>query len=629
MTHIELLEARMAALDKFAIFAETDPQGKITYANDRFCEISKYSREELIGQDHRIVNSGYHPKSFFKEMWATIGGGKIWRGEVRNKAKDGSFYWVNTTIVPLMNRQDKPEKYLVLRIVTTELKATEEKLKKMNNAIPGLVYEFALDTKGQMRCLYLSEFCKPLLGLEVQAVLEDFSLIWSRILPEDLEGLTQSIYVSAAELKPWSYEFRIKDTHGNLKYIQGNSIPEKPDADGTMRWYGVMIDISARKILEQQFLHAQKMEAIGSLAGGVAHDFNNLLTVINGYSEMIAAKLKTDDPTLTKIEEIRKAGNRAAALTAQLLAFSRRQTVQVEIVNMNEQIADMEKMIHRLIAEKIQVVISREKDLWLIKMDPHQLQQILMNLVINARDAIEGSGTIAIETQNKDLREDHVSEFATIPAGKYAVVSVSDTGCGMSEEVQKHIFEPFFTTKEKGKGTGLGLATCYGIARQAQGYFDVQSIVGKGSSFRVWFPITEEKAKSHSAGQSGTDLPVGKETVLIVEDESGLRKFVSNLLQDLGYQVHEAENGQDALNRLQSGSLKNVDIILTDVMMPHMDGKELVNQVIQLYPEIKIIMMSGYTGADTEKVMDADIPFLQKPFSLKQLALKMREVLDA
>ncbi len=511
----------------------------------------------------------------------------------------------------------------------TERKKSEEKLKKMADSVPGVVYQYSLDKEGVQKFLFMSAFAQSLFGVSANAIVDDFNVLWNLILPEDIDALVRSIQVSAETLKPWTCEFRVKDTQGKLKYIQGDSVPEKPQSDGTIIWNGVLSDITPRKLLEQQLMQSQKMEAVGSLAGGVAHDFNNLLTVINGYADLIARQLKPDDLMRTKIEEIQKAGGRAAGLTAQLLAFSRRQVVQAEVVDLNEQIVDMDQMLRRLITEQIELVTLQATDLGRVKIDPNQFQQIVMNLVVNARDAMPKGGKITLETQNKNLFEDYISDQVKIPAGKYVVLAASDTGCGMSAEVKTRIFEPFFTTKEQGKGTGLGLATCYGIVQQANGYLYVHSVLNQGSTFKVYLPLIEEKGDALPKEQTEDALPRGEETILLVEDESGLRNFAGELMRNLGYEVLEAENGEDALRAIKESQSKKIDLILTDVIMPRMGGKELVKQIKNLYPDIKILMMSGYTGSDVSGDLDESIPFLQKPFSLKQLSLKIRSVLAA
>lgn len=624
-----LLEARMAALNQFAIIAETDPQGRITYVNDQFCKISQYSREELLGQDHRLINSGYHPKSFFKNMWATIGVGKIWQGEVRNKAKDGSFYWVNTTIVPFMDSHGKPEKYLVLRVVVTELKAAEEKLKSMAASIPGMVYEFSLDKAGSMKLHYVNEFCKELLGLEPQDFLNDFSLMWNCILPEDREGVAKSIYASAEKLEPWSSEFRILDAHGNMRYVQGNSIPEKPRFDGTIHWHGVLLDVSSRKLLEEQFLRAQKMEAVGHLAGGVAHDFNNLLTVINGYSEMLLAKLSDEDRMRSPIDAILKAGVRAKNLTGQLLAFSRQQVYTPKVTELNALISDVEKMLHRLIGEDIELVFEAAPDLWPIKVDPSQIEQVLVNLAVNSRDALPQGGRITIRSQNTVLGVNQTA--GEVPDGDYVQLSLSDNGTGMSAEVMEHIFEPFFTTKEKGKGTGLGLATCFGIIKRSNGMVRVSSTLEIGTTFDIYFPRSGEAPESLTSQEKWEELPTGTETILLAEDEAAVREMTAEILIKQGYQVLQAENGKAALSLLQTKKNINVRLVITDVVMPVMSGGELSEQMRVLFPGIKILFISGYTddqaihhGVEVEQTN-----FLQKPFTVAALAFKVRQVLDA
>jgi signal transduction histidine kinase len=389
-------------------------------------------------------------------------------------------------------------------------------------------------------------------------------------------------------------------------------------------------EMAERQRVEAQFLQAQKMESVGRLAGGVAHDFNNLLTPIMGYAQLGAAQVPQDHPLQSSLEEIGKAAHRAANLTRQLLAFSRRQVIQPQVVNLNDLAADMEKMLHRLIGEDVQLTTGADAGLGLIKADPGQMEQVLLNLVVNARDAMPQGGSISIQTANATLDQAQASQHAGASPGQYVVLSVSDTGTGMTEEVKSHLFEPFFTTKGVGKGTGLGLATCYGIVQQSGGFIDVQSQVGSGTSFRVYLPRVEETPAIPKAVGGEEPSLTGRETVLLAEDEAGVRELVARVLESHGYTVLAAANGEAALQLAENHARQEIHLLLTDVIMPHMGGVELARRFAGLYPHAPILFTSGYTEEPIapQPESGAPIEYIQKPFLPVDLARKVREVLD-
>ncbi len=368
------------------------------------------------------------------------------------------------------------------------------------------------------------------------------------------------------------------------------------------------------------------MAAIGMLAGGVAHDFNNLLTAINGYSEMILQSLPAENPLRADIEEILKAGKLAQVLTGQLLVFSRRQIFEPTVINLNDIIVHMDKLFRRLIREDIELIVLPAKDLGSVKTDSGSIQQVLTNLVVNARDAMPQGGKLVIETQNIQLKQAYVD----VPAGEYVLLAVSDTGVGISEEARKHLFEPFFTTKEKGKGTGLGLATSYGIVKQNGGHINVYSEVGHGTTFKIYLPLVHEKGKSLSAPEKSAGLPRGTETVLIVEDEALVRNFTGRVLHDQGYQELLASNGREALYFAQQRNGRPIDLLITDMVMPQIGGRELADQLKKLWPKLRVIFTSGYTEniSNYRGLHGPTEGFLQKPFSPQALATKVRKVLD-
>jgi PAS domain S-box-containing protein len=386
-------------------------------------------------------------------------------------------------------------------------------------------------------------------------------------------------------------------------------------------------DVTDRRVLEDQFRQAQKMEAVGRLAGGVAHDFNNLLMVISGYAEVMLAKLNLEDPLHEKARSIQQASDRATTLTRQLLAFSRKQLLELKVVDVNAIVSDMERLLQPLIGENVELTTRLAPDAGHTRADAGQLEQVLMNLVVNAKDAMPNGGKITVQTQNVTLDEDHRRGQTFIRPGNYLMLSVSDNGTGMDKETQSRIFEPFFTTKEKGKGTGLGLSTVYGIVKQTGGYVIVQSEEGRGTTFHIYLPRVEEPAEKHAVPVARAAAG-GTETVLLVEDEESVRQLVRETLTTKGYSVVEAENGEAGLAAATNHKGK-IDLVITDVVMPGMGGRELVHQLSLARPETKVLYLSGYTedAIVSEGTIEKGTAFLQKPFTLQALSRKVREVL--
>jgi PAS domain S-box-containing protein len=391
----------------------------------------------------------------------------------------------------------------------------------------------------------------------------------------------------------------------------------------------IVRDLTAQKQLEGQFQQAQKMEAIGHLAGGVAHDFNNLLTVITGFSDILRERLSPGDPAGDILLEIRKAGDRAAALTRQLLAFSRKQITAPRVLDLNVVLGEIEKMLRRLIGEDFELAISLDAELGFVRADPGHLEQVLLNLVVNARDAMPTGGRITIETRNVKLGPAYGQDHANVQPGPYVLLAVTDTGHGMDEATQARIFEPFFTTKGPGKGTGLGLATVYGIVRQSGGHIRVYSEPGRGTTFKIYFPRHREPSPASPSTADFFRVPTGTETVLVAEDEGGVRTVVRQALQASGYTVLEAENGDEAV-RLCRERPTPIHLLLTDVVMPKLSGRQLAEQAQAQRPEMKVLFMSGYTDDAVFRhgVLESGMAFLQKPFTPTALARKVREVLD-
>jgi PAS domain S-box-containing protein len=386
-------------------------------------------------------------------------------------------------------------------------------------------------------------------------------------------------------------------------------------------------DVTERRVLEDQFRQAQKMEAVGRLAGGVAHDFNNLLMVISGYTEVILAKLEVDHPLYEKGRAIQQAADRATTLTRQLLAFSRKQLLELKVVDVNAIVQDMERLLSPLIGENIELITNLSAEAGHTRADAGQLEQVLMNLVVNAKDAMPEGGKVTIRTQNIAVDESHRWVQTFIRPGQYVMLSVSDTGMGMDKETQSRIFEPFFTTKEKGKGTGLGLSTVYGIVKQSGGYVMVQSEKGHGTTFNIYLTRVEAAA-GQSVAPVARAAEGGSETVLLVEDEDSVRQLVRDTLAAKGYHVVEADNGQAGLDAAAKMD-GTIDLVITDVVMPGMSGRELAEQLLKIRPETKVLYLSGYTedAIVSEGTIESGTAFLQKPFTLQNLSRKVREVL--
>ncbi|HWN12144.1 MAG TPA: PAS domain S-box protein [Pyrinomonadaceae bacterium] len=403
------------------------------------------------------------------------------------------------------------------------------------------------------------------------------------------------------------------------------------DKSGTIvNYIAVKQDISDVRQLEEQLRQSQKLEAIGILAGGIAHDFNNLLTVILGYGDLTLKRLNEEDPLHRNISEANKAAARAAGLTRQLLAFSRKQVLQPRILTLNAVVSELEKMLRRLIGEDIGFRTVLDPELGSVRADPGQIEQIIMNLAVNARDAMPKGGKLTIETKNVYLDEDYAKKHIAVVPGSYVMLAVSDTGMGMDEPTQARIFEPFFTTKESGKGTGLGLSTVYGIVKQSGGNIWVYSEVGRGTTFKIYLPRVDEGAQEVERSAETDGAMQGSETVLVAEDEEAVRALARQVLEIYGYHVLEAANGGAALLICERHK-EPIDLLITDVVMPEMSGRELADRLAQLRPDMKVLFMSGYTDNAIvhQGVLDEGANFIQKPFPTEALARKVRNVLDA
>ena len=486
------------------------------------------------------------------------------------------------------------------------LRESDERYRQLFENVNDIV--FALDLDGNF--ISINSAFERVTGFGREEALR--MSVANAVAPEDAGRARAMVQGSLQSEGSGAEDFTLMTKHGGRRIVEVSTRPLLVDGKPAAV-HGIARDITDRRELEDRLRQAQKMEAIGQLAGGVAHDFNNLLMVINGYSNMALEELKPEDPAWTNIEEVKKAGERATQLTRQLLAFSRKQVLQPQVLDLNETIESMEKLLRRLLGENIVLHRECEPELGCVKADPGQLEQVIMNLAINARDAMRESGTLTLRTRSD---------------GPFAVLEVSDTGCGMTPEMQKHLFEPFFTTKAQGQGTGLGLSMVYGIVKQSAGEIEIASEAGNGTTFRILLPRTRMEK-----GMGAQECPViptkGSETVLVAEDEEPLRALLVAVLKKLGYRVLEAPNGASALKIAQEWE-HPIHLLLTDVVMPEMGGLELAERLSATRPSTRVLYLSGYTNASAAELerRRENFTLLQKPVTPDLLARNVREVLD-
>ena len=623
---LQLQAAALQAADNPIIISRRD--GTIIWVNQAFEQLSGYTRDEVIGQGTRLLKSGHQVPSFYEKLWQVILSGKRWRGELVNRRKDGTIYHEEMTITPVQDRTGEITHFIAIKLDITERKRSEERICLLAQAVENSAELIAIsDPDG--RISFVNHALLLATGYKENELIGELfgKLLISQNNPT---GTDEEIRVRTIFSGGWRGECiaRRKD---DTEYPVFLSTGQIKDSDGrVIGIFGIGQDITDRKRLEGQLLASQKMEAVGRLAGGVAHDFNNLLGVIMGYSDLVLDGFPTDDPRCNQLQQVKKAAVRATSLTRQLLAFSRKQVFQPKVLDLNVLVTDFNKMLGRLVGEDIEMVNILKQGLGQVKADPGQIEQVIMNLVVNARDAMPNGGKLIIETANVDLDETYCRSHPPTQPGQYVMVAVSDTGIGMDAATQARIFEPFFTTKEQGKGTGLGLATTYGVVKQSEGYIWVYSELGKGTTFKVYLPRVDEPAQTLEADRANLKLARGVETILLVEDADALRELTAALLEMNGYTVLAMENGKEAIKLAESYN-GQIHVLLTDVVMPGMSGRELANYLTTKRPDMRVLYMSGYTrdAIMHRGVLDDGISFIEKPFSQEALMRKLRELLDS
>ncbi len=612
--------------------------GIIADVNLGFEEITGWRKEEVIGRTSHDINFWVEPQERVYMLKCLADGMDVSNREVNFRKKDGTLrngiYSVRTTQI-----LEEDHILFVLEDVTKQkkteevLRAREAQFRAIAANIPGVLFQCYFKDNGEYGVNYISERITEIFGFERNR--DDlFGYSISRVHEDDRERLITSIREAVKTASPWMFEGRILKNSGETVWFHGRSMPTR--YKGQLLYDGFMLDVTEGKKAEEekeklqgQLLQSQKLEALGILAGGVAHDFNNMLGTITGYAELTIGKMKPCEPLRKNLEHILDAAQRSANLTRQLLAFARRQPVAPVIFDPNESIEAILKMIRRLIGENIELAWLPAKAPLSLKMDPSQFDQILVNLCLNARDAIADVGRITIETDRVSLDEGYCKSHPGHAPGDYVILEISDNGCGMNAETISHVFEPFFTTKGIGKGTGLGLATVYGIVKQNNGIINLYSEPAKGTTFRIYIPLNVIKNPGPKVSNFESIPKSHGESILIIEDNPILLEMGTAMLQRLGYNALSASTPNQAF-RIAEESSNQIDLFITDVIMPEMNGKELTERLNIIRPKVKSIYMSGYT-ADIiahHGVLEAGVNFIQKPFSIKDLAVKIRDVLD-
>jgi PAS domain S-box-containing protein len=630
------LTTLMGNLPGMAYRCSNDPHWSMEFASEGATALTGFTPAQLMHGGNATFGSLIHPEDR-ERVWTTVqqavGAAVPFETEYRITAADGVEKWVWERGQPVYDPDGRLRGLEGLvtdvtarRRMEEQRRVSEERFRLLARATTDAIWDWDVETNA----LWWNEGFETLFGFaraEVEPTLESWT---TRIHPEDADRVLTGLHHAIdAGHSNWSDEYRFSRKDGSFAYVLDRGHVIRDREGRLVRMIGGMTDLTERRQLETQLLQSQRMETVGRLAGGVAHDFNNLLSVILGTIDVNLSSIDVDTPLHTDLQEVRRAGERAAALTRQLLAFSRRQILQPRVLNLNTTVTDTLTMLRRLIGEDIEIRFAPASDLANVTADPSQFEQVLVNLAVNARDAMREGGTLTIQTRNVVLDEAFAGTHPSARPGPHVMLAVSDTGIGMDRATRERIFEPFFTTKPPGEGTGLGLAMVYGIVQQSDGSIWVYSEPGRGTTFKIYLPKVDEEVEPdvvHAADRTAG----GTETVLLVEDEPALRKLAERVLRNSGYTVVSAENGPQALEVVER-HVGPLDLLLTDVVMPHMSGPELARRITDRKPGAHIIYMSGYTDDEMVRrgVPEGHARFLNKPFTVKDLTRIVREALDS
>jgi PAS domain S-box-containing protein len=612
--------------------AIVDVKGQHTYVNAAFAQIMGHENpESIVGRPWKDVYAPQDVDRVEGEIRESLRKSGKWYGPMTIHRRDGSALPVDMAVTAL------PDGGVVCvsRDMTAKREAenaraqAEAKYRMLVEQVAAISYIAELGIHGEW--LYVSPQVETMFGFSTEEWLMDSRAWTQHVHPED-HKVVEAAEEASKRGERFQAEYRVVRKDGRVIWVSDTAVVVAgSDAHPLME--GIIVDITERKQLETQLQQARRMEAIGRLAGGIAHDFNNLLTIIKGYTELALKRPRISPELQADVERIEDASERAGTLVRQLLAFSRRQVLQPKLVDLNSIVMGLDKLLRRLMDEDIQMTTIPGKDIGTIKADPAQMEQVIMNLVVNARDAVPKGGRLTVETANVDLDAAYASDHATVKPGSYVMLAVSDTGTGMSPETVAHIFEPFYTTKESGRGTGLGLSTVYGIVKQSGGYIWVYSEPGRGSSFKVYLPRVEQPPEALPTVKVASGQEKGTETILLVEDQPQVRELARMALSEKGYTVLVTSSPEDAESACARHGAE-IHLLLTDLIMPGITGRELAKRLTARHPEMRVLYMSGYTfGITTQTGMQSGlledgVAFLQKPFTPSALSEKVREVLD-
>jgi PAS domain S-box-containing protein len=623
MTHALAMES---AADGISI---VDGKGEHLYANSAFAKMMGFERASgIIGRSWREVYDVKDTELLQDHVRESLEKTGRWSEQVSLSRRDGTRIPLEMAITAM----PQGGVVCVARDISDRLKAerahseTEAKYKMFIEQVAAVSYIAEVGLYGKWH--YVSPQVETIFGYTPEEWLAA-SENWIQHVAEEDRPLIEAAEENCMRAKRFQAEYRLKRKDGRIIWVSDNAV-FVPGSESHPLMEGILVDITERRVLQEQLQQARRMEAVGRLAGGVAHDFNNLLTIIKGYVELAVNRIGGQPELRGNIQQIADAAERAVTLVRQLLAFSRKQVLKPKVLDLNSIVLNMDKMVRRLMNENIEMRTSVEKKLGAVKADPGQIEQVILNLIVNARDAMPDGGKLWIETRNVELESGMANDQESIKAGSYVMLSVRDTGVGIGEETLPHIFEPFYTTKESGRGTGLGLSTVYGIVRQSGGHISVTSELGKGTAFKVYLPCAEETAqRPQKAEWAGSATGAGGETILLVEDEPAVRELARTVLSEQGYKVIEAQNSEDAV-RLAGKHRSEIHLLLTDVVMPGMSGHDLAKHLTALHPCLRVLYMSGYTNnvIGENGTLEEGLSFLQKPFTPKALTLRVRETLD-
>lgn len=630
------LEQALAAV--LILTADLNPPGpQVVYVNPSFTALTGYALADIQGKPVSLLEGAKTQPALFDALAEVRQRGQPRSWRAVHYRKGGSEVLLEVSATPLRDQSGNIAYLMVTLHDVTELSRVEEVLRQnerllqhISDTLPAVLYIYDME---EGRLTYVSRESLSIVGYLPSELTAGDLPLQQMLHPDDLPRVQREMLKlqNAPEGAMVEAEFRVRHRAGDWRWLTlRTTVFDRSPGGEARQLLGVAIDVTESRRLREQVIESSKLEGLGRLAGGVAHDFNNLLTIIQSYAEMAQASLPDGHPARASIQQILIASEQASNLTSQMLTFARRGIISPKVLNLNDIVREAEAFLQRVMPENIRLVTVLSPDLWHVYADPTQIEQVILNLALNARDAMPEGGVLTIETANVTLDEVYVSRHAEVQAGDFVLLAVSDTGVGMDERTLARVFEPFFTTKETGKGTGLGLSTCYGIVKQAGGSIWVYSEPGKGTTFKVYLPRSLQTPAPSAEQTAPRKARTGSETILVVEDNDDVRAVAVESLRMHGYRVLEASSGEEAL-QIMSNLTEEVHLLLTDVVMPGMSGAELALELHQRYPHLKVLYTSGYTENVIvhHGVLNEGIAFLPKPYRPAELAQRVREVLDS